>query len=148
LPNRRQKWHAACHVDRAHDYVVNPYLLQASAPSFAFYLIGFADWFDAVRIFKLERIQHAEQLDSRFEPPPAAEVSQLLRGAWGIIGGDTFAAKLRFAPEVARRVRETFWHPTQQLTPEPDGSLILEVIVGSELELRPWVSAGAATWRF
>jgi proteasome accessory factor B len=123
----------------AHEYVVEPYLLQASAPSLAFYLIGYADWFQAVRTFKLERIEHAELLESRFAPPAPAEASQLLRGAWGIIGGDSFAARLRFAPDVARRVRESFWHPSQRLTPEPDGSLVLDVTVGSELELRSWV---------
>ncbi len=124
---------------QAHDYIVDPYLLEASALSFAFYLIGYADWFGAVRTFKLERIEHAELLDERFEPPPDGQLRELLRGAWGIIGGDRLTVRLRFTPGVVRRVRETFWHPTQQLTSCPDGSLLLEVTVGSELELRPWV---------
>ena len=124
---------------RPHDYVVEPYLLEASAPSFAFYLVGHADWFKAVRTFKLERIEHAELLDEQFDPPPASDARALLSGAWGIIGGDSVSVCLRFAPDAARRVRETFWHPTQRLTAEPGGSLLLEVTVGSELEIRPWV---------
>ncbi len=123
----------------AHEYIVDPYLMEASAPSFAFYLIGYADWFKGVRTFKLERVEGAQLLETRFEAPTPEEASELLRGAWGIIPGESLRVKLRFAPEVSRRVRETLWHPSQRLEEQPDGSLLASFTVGSELELRPWV---------
>jgi proteasome accessory factor B len=47
--------------------------------------------------------------------------------------------RLRFTPGVARRVRESVWHRSQQLRDLPDGALELTVRVAGIVEIRPWI---------
>ena len=46
---------------------------------------------------------------------------------------------VRFSPQVAQRVSETNWHPSQRLTASDDGGVELEVRLPSLLEFTPWV---------
>ena len=46
---------------------------------------------------------------------------------------------VRFSPEVASRVAETTWHPTQVIEPEPDGSLTWTARVAGIQEIRSWI---------
>lgn len=47
--------------------------------------------------------------------------------------------KLKFAPGVTRRVKETTWHPSQKIEDLPDGGCLFTVRVGSTLEMTPWI---------
>jgi predicted DNA-binding transcriptional regulator YafY len=57
----------------------------------------------------------------------------------GIIWGEGIAVKLRFKPDVAWRVKESRWHPSQQLDELADGGCLLTVSVASMMELGRWV---------
>jgi predicted DNA-binding transcriptional regulator YafY len=46
---------------------------------------------------------------------------------------------VRFSPTAARYVQELRWHPSQQLRPLNDGSLLFEVEVADTTELKAWV---------
>jgi predicted DNA-binding transcriptional regulator YafY len=46
---------------------------------------------------------------------------------------------VRFAADVAARVAETSWHPTQEVDREPDGSLMWSARVAGLHEVRSWV---------
>ena len=45
---------------------------------------------------------------------------------------------IRFAPNVAARVQEARWHPSQQVTVEDDGSLTWRATVAGTIEVRLW----------
>ena len=47
--------------------------------------------------------------------------------------------KIRFSPAVARFVQEKKWHPSQRLSPQQDGSLIVEFQLSSIVEVKSWV---------
>ena len=47
--------------------------------------------------------------------------------------------KVWFSAEVARYVSETMWHPSQELTPQKDGSLIVEFRLDGTREIKSWV---------
>jgi len=47
--------------------------------------------------------------------------------------------RLRFFSPAAARVRETIWHPSQQLTDGPDGQVDMRVTVAGTVEIAPWI---------
>jgi proteasome accessory factor B len=64
----------------------------------------------------------------------------MLRQAWDIIADQPATeVVLRFVPEVADRVAETIWHPTQQHERRADVSLVWRATVSGTIEVRLWV---------
>jgi predicted DNA-binding transcriptional regulator YafY len=126
--------------ERVHEYILCPYQIECSPVGYAAYVIGHASFFDAVRTFKLERILEAELLSEAFEAPADFDERTLLTDAWGVMfGEETTEVVLRFSPQVARRVRETSWHKSQQIEECADGSCILHVQVAHTIEMKPWI---------
>ncbi|MEL6526685.1 MAG: WYL domain-containing protein [Chloroflexota bacterium] len=69
----------------------------------------------------------------------------LLKSTWSIYHGEeTVFVKLRFSPSVARRVRETNWHPSQTLM--NDGQhVIMTIQVDNTTDLIPWIRGWGAS---
>ena len=124
---------------RPKEVLVEPYFLEPSAAGFATYLIAYSRTHSQIRTFKVERIVSAEMLPVHFEIPTDMNVDALLSSAWGIIFGEGIVVKLRFAPDVAWRVKESRWHPSQQIEDLADGGCILTVSVASMMEIGRWV---------
>lgn len=124
---------------RTKEVIVNPYFLEPSAAGFATYLIAYSRTHGQIRTFKIERIISADMLPQAFEVPADLNIDGLLSSAWGIIWGEGRTVKLRFAPNVAWRVRESRWHPSQSLDDLDDGGCILTVTVASLMEIGRWV---------
>ncbi len=119
---------------------VHPYLLEASATTRALYLIGFDESRDAIRTFKLQRIIELSVTPEQFEPPDPGAVDASLRRAWGVIGDqEEVDVVLRFDRSVAQLVTETAWHASQQVTREPDGSVLWRGRVPGTIEIRRWI---------
>lgn len=124
---------------RPKEVVVAPYVIEPSAAGFATYLIGYSRTHASIRTFKVERIVSADMLPEAFTLPEGFDVEQLLSSAWGIIWGEGVQVRLRFAADVAWRVRETKWHPSQSIEERPDGGVELTLSVASMMELGRWV---------
>jgi proteasome accessory factor B len=124
---------------RPKEVTVEPYFLEPSAAGFSTYLIAYSRTHAAMRTFKIERIVSAEMLPEHFEAPAELDVDELLSSAWGIIWGEGTSVRLRFAPDVAWRVRESRWHPSQQVEDIADGSCLMTINVASLMELGRWV---------
>lgn len=119
----------------------HPCLLEPSAVGSAIYAIGPFDPPGGMRVLKLERVARAQLLPTVFQAPPVHELIQRLDQSWGIWLSDEKPVEicLRFTREIARRVRETRWHPSQRLEHHPEGGLTMRLTVSSSLELMPWV---------
>jgi proteasome accessory factor B len=118
---------------------VRPYLLEPSLQTHALYLIGFDEERDAMRTFKVARIHDLAVLPRTFDDPEADVMAQLRR-AWDIIADQPATeVVLRFRPEVAGRVMEAQWHPSQRVTEHPDGSLEWRATVAGTIEIRLWI---------
>ncbi len=118
---------------------VRPYLLEPSLQTHALYLIGFDEDRGAMRTFKVERIRDLAVLPRTFEAPEDDVVAQMRR-AWDIIADQPATeVVLRFRPEVAGRVMEASWHPSQRVTNLPDGSLEWRGTVAGTIEIRLWI---------
>jgi predicted DNA-binding transcriptional regulator YafY len=132
--------HQSLRGQHPHEYVLSPYLIEPWGPGNTTYVIGHATYFDAVRTFKLERIAAAELLPETFEVPADFSGPDLLAGAWGVMYGEQATeVVLRFSPGVARRVRESTWHPSQTCQDMPGGGCLLRVHVAHTLEMKPWI---------
>jgi proteasome accessory factor B len=119
---------------------VHPYLLEASATTRALYLMGFDESREAIRTFKLQRILELSLTPDTFEPPEPGVVQEGLGRAWGVIADqEEVEVVLRFDPAIAGLVTETTWHPTEQVTREPDGSVLWRGRVPGTIEIRRWI---------
>lgn len=127
--------------DETTERVFAPYYIEPSAIGYACHVIGYDDLRRGIRTLKVERIREAELTGERFIPQKNFDVRRLLASAWGIVWNeeDEIEVRLRFAPRVVRRLKESTWHHSQRIEDLPDGSCLFTVRVGSTLELKPWV---------
>jgi predicted DNA-binding transcriptional regulator YafY len=117
---------------------VRPYLIEPSLQTHALYLVGFDETRGAIRTFKVERIRDVSLTPERFDPPEASAEGSFDR-AWDIIADqEPVEVVIRFAPNVAARVQEARWHPSQKVSVEPDGSLLWRATVAGTIEVRLW----------
>ncbi len=138
-------WHQSGRSQNVHEYVVEPYFIEPSAPGYAAYLIGYASYFNRVQTFKIERIQRAELLPETFKLPEGFDVQRYLSSAWGIMWGDEeIQVRLRFSHRVARRVKESLWHASQEIVDLEDGGCEFSVRVSNTLEMIPWIRGWGA----
>ncbi len=127
--------------DQDKEWLVNPYFIEMTGVGYSTYLIGYGESADrnGLTTFKLNRIKKVNILDEDFNIPDDFNIEKLLGSSWGVMWGDEIIVKLRFSANVARRVKETVWHQSQQIQDLPDGSCILILKVGSTLEITPWI---------
>ena len=127
--------------------VFSVYLIEPSLVGAATYIIGHSSNVDAVREYKLGRIQSAELTDENCTIPPEYQGLEVMRHAWSVIGGEAkIEVVLRFSPKVRERVLETRWHPSQETKDDPEktGWLRWQVKVPSTLDMLPWIRGWGA----
>jgi predicted DNA-binding transcriptional regulator YafY len=126
---------------------LDPYLLEPSASGAATYIIGHSSEHNSVRIFKLDRVQSATLTEHTFIADSLDDVRQHLRQSWGgaVFGDEQFDVAVAFTREVAQRIRETNWHPSQELEELPNGGVVLRLVLPSLLEFVPWVLGWGAS---
>ncbi len=129
------------HRRQIEEWYVDPYFVEMTGVGYSMYLIGYAECGDmmGIQTFKLNRIQQAEILDQDFEISHEIKMDELLSSAWGVMWGQNIQVKLKFSLTVARRVKESFWHPSQIIEDLPDGGCLMTVKVGSTMEMSPWI---------
>ncbi len=123
------------------EWVVDPYFVEMTGTGYSMYVIGHAvrTGKEGIITFKLDRINTIEVLDTTFEIPLEFNIDELLATSWGVMWGDETRIRLRFSALVTRRVKESIWHPSQSIEDLPDGGCVVTLIVGSTLEITPWI---------
>lgn len=125
----------------------SPYLLEPSGIGRTVYAIGMSDLATELRTFKLERIEWAELTDQPFTIDDSFDGPNLLKRAWGVMYGasdeDLVTVRLRFSQYVTPRVKETLWHPSQQLKMTRDGCE-LTMQIADTLEAENWIRGWGA----
>lgn len=127
--------------------VFSPYLLEPSLIGFSTYMIGYSEAAQALRTYKIERILEARLLRDEFAPPLDFPGLNLLRNAWSIYyGEETVEVVLRFHPDVAKRVQETRWHPSQEIIRDSDNPnfICVRFQVADTTDLTPWIRTWGA----
>ncbi len=119
---------------------VHPYLIEPSLQTHALYLVGWDETREAIRTFKIERIQDVSLTPDSFPAPEPDVLAGMFERAWDIIADQPpVEISLRFSPAVASRVREARWHPSEQVEPTADGGLIWRATVAGAIEIRLWI---------
>src|SRR5690606_40212201 len=73
--------------------------------------------------------------------PADFNLADHLTGSFGVFqsAGPAQTVRIRFQPEAAGYVQEHHWHPSQRLTPNPDGTLTAEFQLTDLHEVKAWV---------
>ncbi|MBN1934527.1 MAG: WYL domain-containing transcriptional regulator [Anaerolineae bacterium] len=122
-----------------------PYFIEPSGIGYACYAIGFDDWSGEMRTFKLERLERAQVLDQTYIIPDDFDPNQYLETSWGIMHGEEqVEVVLQFAPSVTSRVKESMWHPSQEIDDLKDGGCLFTVYVSEPKEMHPWIRSWGA----
>ncbi len=121
---------------RFHPFCIEPYGAMSSC-----YAIGFDELRETIRTFKLERIVTADITDDRFDIPTGFSPHRLFSEAWGVVWRDTPPQKveLRFFGDAAQSIKEAYWHPSQQITTEQNGTCHVAFHVSEPREMIAWV---------
>jgi predicted DNA-binding transcriptional regulator YafY len=103
------------------EWLVNPYFIEMTGVGYSTYLIGYGESTDRTGIttFKLNRIKEVNILDEDFDIPEDFSIEKLLGSSWGVIWGENTEVKLKFSPNVTRRVKESTWHHSQKIKDLP-----------------------------
>jgi predicted DNA-binding transcriptional regulator YafY len=128
-------------------YKLAPYTFEPSAVGYAIYVRGRCDEDppERLRTLKLERIRQVTLTEERFQPPK--DLGEMgFENAWRIWESDEppVLVHLRFSKRVAKRVRETKWHPSQELTELEDGGCEWRAQVAEPTEMLPWIRGWGA----
>ncbi len=121
--------------NREKSYGLEPYRLVFAQGRL--YVIGFVPEYGELRTFAADRIAQVSLTEERFEPLELPE--DAFAHSLGVNQGTAERIELTFAPKIARYVRERVWHPSQQATDQPDGSLRLTLDVCNDWALKSWV---------
>ena len=137
-------WYRSLRSGEISQRVLAPYMIEPSS-SGGLYVIGHDDRSNETRTFKLERLERAERLPDTYEIPASFDPTSYLADAWGIMsGGEPEEVALRFSADVTPIIGERTWHPSQEISYEQDGTVILHVLVSDPREMRPWIRSWGA----
>jgi len=111
----------------------------------ALYLVGRKDSDDENTpsrdlTFAVERIQSITVLEEGFAYPPEYEPQKRFQSSFGLVAeAKPELVVLAFDPLVAANVASRRWHPTQKISRDKDGRLILEMQTEIGVELMSWI---------
>ncbi len=106
------------------------------------YLIAWSSRRGEIRTYKMDRIEDVHSTKLPAAVPHEFDLAEWLEHSFGVFrSGSTELQTIRihFARDVARYVQESKWHGSQQLTPQPDGSLIAEFQLPDTQEIKRWI---------
>ena len=116
----------------------DPYVLHLSSNNP--YVTGWCHKRDAVRWFRVDRIQSLEICPETFEVNAAFDREAHFESAFQHeVGGVPQTMAIWFDGRTAPYIRERRWHKTQQIEEGKDGSLILRFVVRGLNEVKRWV---------
>lgn len=104
-----------------------------------FYLIGYCNLRKGIRLFAIERIERIALTENRFKIPDGFDAETFMQASFGVFQGETVKVRIRFSSQAAGYVKEKIWHPSQTLTPEPDGSIVFSAEVAGIEEIKIWI---------
>jgi predicted DNA-binding transcriptional regulator YafY len=120
--------------------VIEPYFIEPAAAGHSSYVIAYCYRVKEIRVFKIERIESIEVTDQSYKIPDDFDANKYFGSAWGVVvEGEAKTVRLKFDPTLARIIAETMWHPSQVLSKQRDGSLVMSLQVMDTVELNAWV---------
>ncbi len=138
--------------DTRKEYRLLPGRLEPYASGHSLYLYALEPTEGQLRVLKVDRFQSLSVTTVKGTKEESDRLQELLlperfTNSWGIWVSDKAPQKviLRFSSQVAGRVRETRWHPTQEIEDyidsegKKDGSVLWSAMISETKEMIPWV---------
>lgn len=119
-----------------HPFCIEPYGVTNDC-----YTVGFDELHQTIHIFKLNRILTADLTNEYFDIPPNFNPYRFFSEAWRVIWHDKppQMVDLRFFGDAAQIVQGAFWHPSQRVFAQQDGTCRITFQVSEPLEMEPWI---------
>ena len=120
--------------------ILDPYLLDIYRGTNP-YLIGFCHQRQAIRSFRVDRIQALQVLDQKFIRDPNFNAKEFLDQMFQseVGGGKPFDVAIWFDARTAPYIKERRWHSSQQIEEHRDRSITLRMKVTGLNDLKRWV---------
>lgn len=137
----RQVWmrYYTASRDDFSERVLDPYLLHIYRGTNP-YVIGWCNMRQAIRWFRVDRIQKLELLTTTFERQPNFNAQEHLDSIFQHeVGGQALQVRIWFDAKTAPYIRERKWHSTQELEHHEDGAVTLQMVVRGLNDLKRWV---------
>jgi predicted DNA-binding transcriptional regulator YafY len=103
------------------------------------YVIGHDHKSSEIRTFAVDRIEEIGATERRFRIPKSFDFESYTASSFGVVAEPASTVRVRFDAGWALYVEEHSWHPSQEIEPEEDGSVVLTMEVGPSTELRGWI---------
>lgn len=128
-------------AETATERIIDIYYIEPAAPGHASYVLGYCHLKQALRMFKIERIESAELSADHYTIPPDFDANEYFGSSWGVVvEGEVKTVKLKIEnPKIMRLMSETVWHPSQVCEKLRDGSMIMTLKVTDPQELLSWI---------
>lgn len=120
--------------------IIHPYHIMPYVRSWQ--LIAYCENRNNVIMFKVDRIQKATLLDQTYEVADDFNPEQYIGNVWGVMraeGQMSEEIELHFSPDAGRWVAEEFWHSSQQVEQQPDGSVLFRLTIPITPEFVNWL---------
>ena len=145
LQRQVRLWYRSPRSGQVRQRDFSPYFIEPSGIGYACYVIGLDDWSGEMRTFKLERLERAQMLDQSYTIPEDFDPNKYLQASWGIMHSEgQVEVVLQFSPEVASRVKESVWHPSQEIDDLKNGGCLFTVQISEPKEMHPWIRSWGA----
>jgi predicted DNA-binding transcriptional regulator YafY len=117
---------------------VDPYHLASIDGDW--YLVAYCHLREDIRMFVPGRIREMGETGNAFQRPADFQIGDYLDAGFRKVRGSGKPQTIffKFNSEAARYVREKVWHPSQKLSPQKDGGLIVTMKVNHLLEVKRW----------
>jgi len=104
-----------------------------------FYLIGYCQLRDDIRIFALDRIKTIRETGETFEVPEDFSIEDLMGSSFGVFLGAPVNVRIWFSTDIAGYISEKIWHETQKIEHQDNGDIVLQANVAGTDEIKFWV---------
>lgn len=91
------------------------------------------------RTFAIERIRKLRATDEHFVVPASFDWDDYVRDSFRVFRGEPARVVVHFSAEIAPRIRERIWHPSQRLFELPGGEVGLALRVAGTAEITGWI---------
>ena len=118
-------------------YSVEPYRLTFG--NGGLYLLAYVPEYGQMRTFAVQRIKTLKVTEDAFSPVQEVASAPYGNSIGMYAGGKAEPVEIEFAARMAPYVEEREWHPSQEIIPRADGSIVLKMKIAIDVPLRSWI---------
>lgn len=114
------------------EIIINPYGILYSDRA---YLVAYNEWAKEIWTYRISKIKNIELSDNYFDKDRKFDIKTFASRSFGIYQGEVFDVILQFNKEATEDAKEYFFHPTQRVKYNKDGSLMVTFKASGEYEI-------------